>query len=309
MEEYLRLPTPVDLKATIDLHKRVHGVDGMMGSIDCTHTYWKNCPIGWQGSFKNGKNKLPSIVLEAACDYNLFFWHVAYGYAGVMGDVTIFHQSPMFDRMLDGTLEDVERNAGVVPFQIQNESFDATFLLADGAYPRYSRFVKGIKQPISNRDRDYTAWQEAARKDIERAFGMLKGTWQYTARPILTMNLDRLALRITCCLVLHNMLVSDRVMGDVRAVYKADEVYQCNVLHQLEDPGTDTDEVGAPTDEDPGTDTLSAFLPVTAVPTRYEVNENRLVKPNHVTQLDRFEELSTVEEHTRLHAALMSRFD
>ena len=116
MEEYLRLPTPVDLKATIDLHKRVHGVDGMMGSIDCTHTYWKNCPIGWQGSFKNGKNKLPSIVLEAACDYNLFFWHVAYGYAGVMGDVTIFHQSPMFDRMLDGTLEDVERNAGVVPF-------------------------------------------------------------------------------------------------------------------------------------------------------------------------------------------------
>jgi Plant transposon protein len=97
----------------------------------------------------------------------------------------------MFDRMIDGSLENVEKNAGVVPFQIQNQSFDATFPLADGAYPRYSRFIKGIKQPINKRDRDYTAWQEAARNDIERAFGMLKGTWQYTARPILTMNLDR----------------------------------------------------------------------------------------------------------------------
>jgi Plant transposon protein len=87
MEEYLRLPTPKDLKAIITLHKKVHGVEGMLGSMDCTHTYWKNCPTAWQGSFKNGRNKLPSIVLEAVSD--LFFWHVAYGYAGTINDITI----------------------------------------------------------------------------------------------------------------------------------------------------------------------------------------------------------------------------
>jgi hypothetical protein len=114
--------------------------------------------------------------------------------------------------MLDGELEEVERKAGVVPFDILQQPFDKTFLLSDGAYPRYSRFVKAIKQPISNRDRKFSAWQESARKDIERVVGLLKGCWQFTSRPILLHNLDRLALKITCCLILHNMLVSVRVI-------------------------------------------------------------------------------------------------
>jgi hypothetical protein len=42
-KEFLRLPTKRDLKAICKLHKAVHDVDGMApGSLDCTHTYWKN---------------------------------------------------------------------------------------------------------------------------------------------------------------------------------------------------------------------------------------------------------------------------
>jgi hypothetical protein len=75
-QEYLRLPTAADLKAITKLHKTVHGVDGMFGSLDCCHTFWKNCPMGWQGSFQ-GKEGKPTIVLEAICDYHLWFWHVS----------------------------------------------------------------------------------------------------------------------------------------------------------------------------------------------------------------------------------------
>jgi hypothetical protein len=39
-------------------------VEGFVGSLDCTHTYWKNCPKAWQSSYV-GKEKQPSIVLEA----------------------------------------------------------------------------------------------------------------------------------------------------------------------------------------------------------------------------------------------------
>jgi hypothetical protein len=34
-EEFLRLPTKEDLKNISNLHKSVHGVDGMFGSLDC----------------------------------------------------------------------------------------------------------------------------------------------------------------------------------------------------------------------------------------------------------------------------------
>jgi hypothetical protein len=88
--EYLRLPTPADIKAITKLHKYKHEVDGMFGSLDCCHAFWKNCPMGWQGSFQ-GKEGKPSIVLEAITDYHLWFWHVSYGYAGTLNDLNILN--------------------------------------------------------------------------------------------------------------------------------------------------------------------------------------------------------------------------
>jgi hypothetical protein len=119
-------------------------MDGMLGSLDCSHTYWKNCPVAWQGSFK-GKEKMPSIVLEAMADYHLFFWHVSYGYTGNLNDKTILSLSPLLDRMVDGSFHKLEKEANVVPFKIDNEEFKQTWITVDGIYPAYSRFVRGIK--------------------------------------------------------------------------------------------------------------------------------------------------------------------
>ena len=95
------------------------------------------------------------------------------------------------------------------------------YFLVDGIYPRYSRFVKVIRQPIVLSDRKFTSSQEGARKDIERAFGVFQCKWQVSARPIYLMDPILISKMITCCLILHNiMCVSDRVMnGDVNALY------------------------------------------------------------------------------------------
>jgi hypothetical protein len=175
-EEFLRLPTKDDIKAITRLHKSVHRVDGMFGSLDCSHTYWKNCPKAWQGSYE-GKENRPSIVLEAICDYHLFFWHASYGYAGTMNDLNILCLSPFQDRLVNGQFHELEIESGAVPYKILEQEFDKLFLLVDGIYPNYSRFVKGIKEPIIESEKRFTAWQEGARKDIERAFGVLKACW------------------------------------------------------------------------------------------------------------------------------------
>jgi hypothetical protein len=62
------------MKALNNLHKSQHGVDGTFGSLDCIHTFWKNCAKGWQGSFQGKEGKEPSIVLEAIADYQLWKW-------------------------------------------------------------------------------------------------------------------------------------------------------------------------------------------------------------------------------------------
>jgi hypothetical protein len=108
-----------------------------------------------------------------------------------------------------------------VPYKIvgTEKPFQKSFILVDGIYPRYSRFVKGIKEPTSRAESKFTEWQESARKDIERAFGVLKLKLQFMDRPMHLYKLEDIQARVTTCIILHNVCVSDRVMGSVDLRY------------------------------------------------------------------------------------------
>jgi hypothetical protein len=221
MGEYLGLPSAVDLRNIVALHKRVHGVDGMIGSLDCMQTKWKNCPVAWQQSFKGRSKGMSTITLEAAADYNLWFWHAAYGFSGALNDVNVLNLSPLLDRMTNGTFTALEAESGVTPFFIDGEieGFNKTFFLVDGIYPRYTRFVKGMREPILEEDKRFTKWQESARKDIERAFGVLQCKFKAIAYPIHFMDLRCVYNMAACCLIMHNMGVQERVMESCTARY------------------------------------------------------------------------------------------
>lgn len=49
-EEYLSPPKTVDELSTIlERNKVAHGLEGMLGSIDCVHWNWEACPVAHQG--------------------------------------------------------------------------------------------------------------------------------------------------------------------------------------------------------------------------------------------------------------------
>jgi hypothetical protein len=278
--EYMRAPTANDLKNISKLHKIKHGVPGMFGSLDCMHTHWKNCPKAWQGNFK-GKEKLCTLVLEGACDYNLWFWHAFYGCAGSFNDLNVLALSCLLKVFLDGSFQGLEEAAGVIPFDIKGDVFREMFLLVDGIYPKYSRFVKPLHDPVTDQESSFSAWQEGAQKDIERAFGLLQGQFQFMAAPIHMMILNDIAMRVKTCLILHNIGVADRVMeGDINATYNPannitnDENLTIRAPRDLPDP--------------PEGKTIVAEL--------------------GGTWNGRWNLLSSKEEHSRLHKALLSRF-
>ncbi|GJY69035.1 ALP1-like protein [Tanacetum coccineum] len=65
MPKYLRKPTLEDVVKIQQKHNNVQGFPGMLGSIDCMHWEWKNCPVSWQGQYGRGDKKYHTIMLEA----------------------------------------------------------------------------------------------------------------------------------------------------------------------------------------------------------------------------------------------------
>jgi hypothetical protein len=275
----------------VKLHKAAHGVDGMIGSLDCTHTFWKNCPKAWQGSYK-GKELKPLIVMESIADYFLFLWHASYGYTGTLNDnSTILHLSPFMDRLLDGTFHEVEAEAAVVPFMIKEEQFNKVFALSMVSTPRTADLSGESKCPLPGKEKKYTSWQEGTRKDVERAFGVLKNTWQCLDRPILLHDLnDDISNRVVSCLLLHNILVTDRVMQEASDTY-----YN---YRERYDPS-----VGA------GRPSNCAKC---SCPRKKNSQWNQQCPPTvqaAMTRIDRCAELNDLAENRRLHMALMANFN
>ena len=60
---YLRAPNEEDTKMLMATNEK-QGWPGMVGSIDCMHWTWKNCPKVWHGLYC-GKSRDVKIVLEA----------------------------------------------------------------------------------------------------------------------------------------------------------------------------------------------------------------------------------------------------
>jgi hypothetical protein len=85
--------------------------------------------------------------------------------------------SPFYGQLMDGSFA-MKKEKCVVPYFIGNKEFNYMYILVDGIYPHLIRFVHCIKESIQQKDKVYTAWQEGARKDIERAFGILKAQCQ-----------------------------------------------------------------------------------------------------------------------------------
>nr|XP_043620008.1 uncharacterized protein LOC122591843 [Erigeron canadensis] len=65
------------------------------------------------------------------------------------------------------------------------------------------------KYPTDEKEKMFKTAQEAARKDIERAFGVLKGKWHIIDRPFRQRSLGTIRNLVYACVILHNMIIQD----------------------------------------------------------------------------------------------------
>lgn len=135
-KEYLREPIKEDLRQIMGINA-ARGFPGCVGSIDCQHWQWKNCPIAWVGQFR-GKNKKPTVVLEAACNGELWIWHAHFGFPGLINDTNLLDISLIIKKIIGGSFPPS------IQYTINGRNRKKPYNVADGIYPDWVLLVKTI---------------------------------------------------------------------------------------------------------------------------------------------------------------------
>jgi hypothetical protein len=199
-EYYLRAPNAADVERLLRIGEQ-RGFPGLLGSIDCMHWEWRNCPVRYKGMF-TGRGKHPSMILEAVASHDLWIWHAYFGMPGSCNDINVLQKSPVFSPFLKG-------EAAPVSFTVNGHTYDMGYYLADGIYPNWSAFVKTISNPMDTKAARFAKEQESARKDIERAFGVLQSRWAIVRGPAYGFHRDEIRNILTACIIMHNMIIED----------------------------------------------------------------------------------------------------
>ncbi|GJW37379.1 ALP1-like protein [Tanacetum coccineum] len=184
-----------------------NGVIELYGEdIDCTKWSWAQCPQAYRAQFSRGDSgSEPFILLEAVASQDLWIWHAFFGVAGSNNDVNVLRQSPVLNDLKVG-------KAPEVPFVANDVTYKWGYYLTDGIYPEWVVLMKSISQPGSNDVKRirYKQAHEAARKDVERAFGVLKKKWAIVRTPARSRSLKRITHLMYTCIILHNMIRKEK---------------------------------------------------------------------------------------------------
>jgi hypothetical protein len=84
------------------------------------------------------------------------------------------------------------------------------YYLADGIYPSWPMFVKGVPVSQQEKHRFVSMKQASVRKDVECAFDLLKKWFNILVIPDRSYSQRTFDLIMRACIILHNMIIDDK---------------------------------------------------------------------------------------------------
>ncbi|XP_010696025.3 uncharacterized protein LOC104908599 [Beta vulgaris subsp. vulgaris] len=123
-------------------------------------------------------------------------------YHGSNNDLNVLSRSNLFQ-------EKLQVNAPEVDFTVNGSQYTMGYYLTDGIYPEWAAFVKSFPHPQDPKRLCFKRKHESARKDVERAFGVLQARFAIVKGPVRCWHKSKIHDIMETCIILHNMIVED----------------------------------------------------------------------------------------------------
>ncbi|XP_057808745.1 uncharacterized protein LOC131023221 [Salvia miltiorrhiza] len=168
-DEYLRMSAQVIRKSAI---KFIKGVISNFG-VECLRKPTKEDMAALLHIRE--RRRFPGMMGSIDCSRN---------------DINVLDQSLVFDDILEG-------RAPKANYIVIGRERNMGYYLPDGIYPQWGAFIKSIPAPQLRKHQLFAQHQEAARKDVERVFGVLQACFAFIGKIMIA------------CIIMHNMILED----------------------------------------------------------------------------------------------------
>jgi hypothetical protein len=134
------------------------------------------------------------------------FYHCTCGFKGTTNDMTSSRYDTFIQAVNNGTLyANVEYqllDIHGVPYTVKG-----CWILCDGGYHKWRAMQCPVKIPIYQNEKEWSEMMESMRKDVECAFGILKGRFRILKYGFRIMDRAQINNVVHTCMTLHNMLI------------------------------------------------------------------------------------------------------
>nr|XP_043620498.1 uncharacterized protein LOC122592354 [Erigeron canadensis] len=170
-------------------------------------------------------------MIEITASQDLWIWHAFFGAPGSNNDLNVLNQSDLYLQEILGTAPDSS-------FSVNGRDYKRGYHLTDGIYNKWATLVKAYPYLTDPKEKKFKRLQEAARKDVERTFGVLKEKWKILIRPLRPMTKHKIGQYVYALCILHNMIIKrdGRAISPVHIMDPPVEgVYNGDVYNEIQD--------------------------------------------------------------------------
>jgi len=199
--------TDQEVDEILAIYKRL-GLPGAIGSTDCFHLFWDQCPSQLKVECRNGRYKRCTLVWSVSNDHHRKIYSITDPFNGCTSDKTI--------QQYDGFLRSVHDKTEPLFANVRYNLFDESgcprervgaWILCDNGYHKFECMQPPPSTCTSQSEVIFREVLESARKSTECVIGILKSRFWFLKNPIRLHSKRDIANAVYTCTVLHNMLL------------------------------------------------------------------------------------------------------
>ena len=186
------------------------GLHGAVGSMDATHISSFRIPASQANAHSSFKHNNPARSYNITVSRKGKILHSTSGFPGRWNDKTIVRYDDFYSLIMENRIGDdvffylyyKDPDNG----EIKLQQYQGVWIIVDNGYLNESITVPPSKSTMYKDESTWSKWLESVRKDVECAFGRLKGRFHILSMPSRLCEIEHMDNVWKTCCSLHNIL-------------------------------------------------------------------------------------------------------